>query len=54
MLTSAPGIITLANQRGGEVELMARGAGIRALRVPDRYGVIDDVVLGYDSVDDYT
>ena len=53
MLTSAPGSITLANERGAEVELMARGAGIRALRVPDRYGTIDDVVLGYDSVDDY-
>ena len=32
---------------------MPRGGAIRALRVPDRHGLFDDVVLGYDDVQSY-
>jgi aldose 1-epimerase len=46
-------IITLVNARGVRLQVLTRGAVIRSLRVPDRDGVLDDVVLGYDSVLDY-
>jgi aldose 1-epimerase len=47
-------IITLVNARGAELQVLTYGAVIRALRVPDRNGVLDDVVLGYDTLQEYT
>jgi aldose 1-epimerase len=36
-----------------EVEILSLGATIHALRVPDKNGKIEDVVLGYDGANDY-
>jgi aldose 1-epimerase len=36
-----------------EVEVLSLGATIRALKVPDRNGKVEDVVLGYDSANEY-
>lgn len=43
----------LSNQSGMEVELSDFGASVLALRVPDKYGKIVDVVLGYDTLEQY-
>ena len=44
---------TLKNAGGMEVRLAADGARITALKVPDRAGLLADVVLGHDAVDSY-
>ena len=44
---------TLTNNRGIEARLMTYGATLVSLRLPDRSGKFDDVVLGYDSLDGY-
>lgn len=46
-------LFTLSNGRGIEVEILNFGGIVRAIRVPDREGRIDDVVLGFDSLDGY-
>ena len=46
-------VITIRNAHGLELEVLARGAVIRALRVPDRRGRFADVVLGYDDLQSY-
>ena len=46
--------ITLANASGAEVQLLTYGATIRSIRVPDRSGVLGDVVLGYDTQKQYS
>jgi aldose 1-epimerase len=46
-------LITLTNGRGMELRAMTRGATITHVRVPDRSGVLGDVVLGYDSLPGY-
>jgi aldose 1-epimerase len=46
-------IFTLTNANGVEVRTMPYGAVIVSLRVPDRAGRIDDVVLGFDTLDGY-
>src|ERR1700704_6083775 len=46
-------VYTLANASGVEVRAMAYGATIISVRVPDRAGRVDDVVLGFDNRDDY-
>ncbi len=43
-------LYTLTNGSGAEVTIVTYGAIIVSLRVPDRDGVLDDVVLGYDSL----
>ena len=43
----------LKNQNGMEVRLTNYGATVTEIRVPDRNGAFDDVVLGYDSVEGY-
>jgi aldose 1-epimerase len=45
--------LTLRNANGLEVRAMAYGATIISVRVPDRAGRFDDVVLGFDNRDDY-
>ncbi len=45
-------LFTLANE-GIEVEITNYGGIITSLKVPDRTGKFDDVVLGYDSFDGY-
>lgn len=44
---------TLTNAHGIEVRAITYGAIVLSLRVPDRAGQMDDVVLGYDSLDGY-
>lgn len=44
---------TLRNRRGMEVRAIGYGAAITSLRVPDREGRFDDVVLGYDDLGGY-
>jgi aldose 1-epimerase len=46
-------LYTLTNQKGMEVAITNFGGIIVALKVPDRKGKIDDVVLGYDALDGY-
>jgi hypothetical protein len=46
-------VFTLVNGRGAEIRAMTYGATIISVRVPDRAGRVDDVVLGFDNLDDY-
>ena len=46
-------IFTLTSGAGMEVRTMPYGAAIVSIRVPDRHGAADDVVLGFDTLDDY-
>jgi aldose 1-epimerase len=46
-------IHTIANAKGMKLTLTALGGKIISLYVPDRKGVLGDVVLGYDSIDRY-
>lgn len=43
----------LRNVRGVEARVLAFGGTLVSLRVPDRDGRFDDVVLGHDTVEDY-
>ena len=44
---------TLKNAHGIELQVLDYGGIIVSLRVPDRTGWLDDVVLGFDSLSDY-
>lgn len=44
---------TLTNSAGISAQVIDYGATITSLRVPDRSGKMDDVVLGYDSLQGY-
>jgi len=44
---------TLTNANGMEVKALSFGCIITSIRVPDRNGKFDDVVLGYDNMDGY-
>lgn len=44
---------TLTNAKGASVQLSSMGAGIVSVKVPDRDGKLDDVVLGYSNPMDY-
>lgn len=46
-------LYTLTNELGSEVSIINYGAAITALKIPDREGVFGDVVLGYETLDDY-
>jgi aldose 1-epimerase len=46
-------IYTFANANGVEVRAMTYGGIIVSLKVPDRSGKLDDVTLGFDSLDGY-
>lgn len=50
---SAVELFTLTNNNGVEVRAISYGAIIQSLRVPDRRGQIDDIVLGYDTAVEY-
>jgi aldose 1-epimerase len=45
--------ITLRNSHGVTVRIIALGASVQALTVPDRSGKVADVVLGYANLADY-
>ena len=46
-------LVTLVNRCGATVGLSSLGAGVTAIIVPDRYGVMSDVVIGYENAADY-
>jgi len=46
-------VFTLTTASGVEVRTIPYGAIILSIRVPDRAGKIDDVVLGFDTLDGY-
>ena len=46
-------MFTLTNGRGMEVRTIPYGAIIVSIKVPDRAGRLDDVVLGFDDLDGY-
>jgi aldose 1-epimerase len=46
-------MFTLTNANGVEVRAITYGGIITSLRLPDRGGKIDDVLLGYDRLDGY-
>src|SRR4051794_41809191 len=43
----------LTNKNGAEARVMTYGACLMSLKMPDRDGKLDDVVLGYDRLEDY-
>src|SRR5450432_3540730 len=46
-------IYTLTNAKGIEARIMTYGAILVSLKVPDSAGKLDDIVLGFDSLDGY-
>src|SRR5213080_1829399 len=46
-------IYTLTNSHGVEARIINYGGIVTSLKVPDRNGKLDDVVLGFDNLDDY-
>jgi aldose 1-epimerase len=46
-------LYTLANRNGVEAKITNFGGIVVSLKVPDRNGQLDDVVLGYDNLSDY-
>ena len=46
-------IYTLRNSEGIEARIMTYGGIVLSLKVPDKKGKFDDVVLGYDNLDGY-
>ena len=45
--------ITLTNNNGIKIETITYGGIITALKIPDKNGNLEDVVLGYDEVESY-
>jgi aldose 1-epimerase len=45
--------ITLSNGKGVSATIIALGASIQALRMPDKTGKVEDVQIGYDTIDGY-
>lgn len=46
-------IYTLTNRRGAEARITNYGGIVTSLKVPDRNGKLDDIVLGFDNLDSY-
>jgi len=46
-------VFTLTNAHGLEVRAITYGGIITSIRTPDRAGRLDDIVLGFDRLDDY-
>src|SRR5580693_4768342 len=46
-------LYTLTNKNGMEARITNYGGTVVSLKVPDRNGTLDDVVLGYDTLDGY-
>ncbi len=48
------GIFTLQNNNGITVKIISYGGIITSLSVPDKHGNFDNIVLGFDSLNEYT
>src|SRR6185369_17606013 len=46
-------LYTLANYLGLQLDIVTYGGAITSLKVPDRRGVLGDIVLGFDTLDEY-
>jgi aldose 1-epimerase len=46
-------LYTLTNDLGLEVSIITYGGAIQSLKTPDRNGSFGDIVLGYETLDDY-
>ncbi|HKE03539.1 MAG TPA: galactose-1-epimerase, partial [Blastocatellia bacterium] len=46
-------LYTLTNANGVEARIMTYGGIVVSLKTPDRKGKMDDIVLGFDSLDEY-
>ena len=46
-------VYTLTNAHGLEARILSFGGILQSLRVPDRNGELDDVVLGFDKIEPY-
>jgi aldose 1-epimerase len=46
-------IYTLTNRRGAEAGIITYGGAVVSLKVRDRRGRLDDVVLGFDTIEEY-
>jgi aldose 1-epimerase len=46
-------LYTLTNKNGVEAAITNYGGAVVSIKVPDRHGKLEDIVLGYDSVDGY-
>ncbi len=46
-------LYTLRNSKGAEAKIVNYGGIVQSLTMPDRSGKFEDIVLGYDKVDDY-
>src|SRR6266536_5758277 len=46
-------LYTLTNRNGVEAKITTYGGIVVSLKVPDRNGKLDDVVLGFENLDDY-
>jgi aldose 1-epimerase len=46
-------IYTLHNARGAEARILTYGGIVQSLYMPDKNGKLDDIVLGFDSLDGY-
>lgn len=46
-------IYKLTNNNGVEVEFIAYGGRLKSVRVPDKNGKVDNILLGYDTVSEY-
>ncbi len=44
---------TLVNENGMQAKIMNYGCNLLELWVPDKDGILSDVVLGYDKIEDY-
>ena len=56
IIDTSKGPVTLAtieNSKGASVTLSSIGAGIVSVNVPDKNGVLSDVVIGYRNIEDY-
>jgi aldose 1-epimerase len=49
----AVALFTLKNRHGAVLRVMSYGATLTELHVPDRFGRLSDIVLGFDSLDGY-
>lgn len=46
-------VLRLTNSCGAFVELLNLGAGIVSINIADKYGEVNNIVLGYDNIGDY-
>jgi aldose 1-epimerase len=46
-------LYTLTNQHGLEVAITTYGGAVTSLKVPDRNGALGDIVLGFETLDEY-